>query len=302
MRRVCRHGLGATGQPADDRRPGRAHRRAAARRCAAGSPATASPGRSGCRVATVATPSRTSPPCSRCCATGTRGLALEAAVRRATAEVAAVALRLRRAPPPAPRADSPAAVEDHPAGAQPCHRGRVLCACRRAAAVRRLPERRLPPRVLRPLGGAGQDRPLGGRLRRPRAPRTAADPGSPIEIALPPEAPLNREWIVVCDAPDLPACLAAVERPGQDGVPSTQRRFEAMWSVDPRAVRHASRVAAALADALPTRAGAAPGSTYSRRSRGPRPPTCAGRPTCSTGWWATSRPRADRRRVRTTSP
>ncbi len=74
-------------------------------------------------------------------------------------------------------------------------------------------------------------------------------PGSPIEIALPPEAPLNREWIVVCDAPDFPACLAAVERPGQDGVPSTQRRFETIWSVDPRAVRHASRVAAALADA-----------------------------------------------------
>ena len=81
-------------------------------------------------------------------------------------------------------------------------------------------------------------------LAAPRAPR----PGLPIEVALPRDAPLNREWIVVCDAPDLPACLAAVERPGQEGVPDSQRRFEAVWTVDPRAVRHASRVAAALAD------------------------------------------------------
>jgi DICT domain-containing protein/predicted DNA-binding transcriptional regulator AlpA len=72
-------------------------------------------------------------------------------------------------------------------------------------------------------------------------------PGAPVEVALPHEAPLNREWIVVCDAPDLPACLAAVERPGQVTVPDARRRFEVVWTVDPRAVRHASRVAAALA-------------------------------------------------------
>ncbi|MEO5709962.1 MAG: DICT sensory domain-containing protein [Nocardioidaceae bacterium] len=77
----------------------------------------------------------------------------------------------------------------------------------------------------------------------PQPPR----PGVPIEVALPRGAPLNREWIVVCDAPDLPACLAAVERPGQDRVPDSQRRFEAVWTVDPQAVRHASRVAMALA-------------------------------------------------------
>ncbi len=73
-------------------------------------------------------------------------------------------------------------------------------------------------------------------------------PGAPVEVALPRDAPLNREWIVVCDAPDLPACMAAVERPGQDGVPDSRRRFEAVWTVDPQAVRHASRVASALAD------------------------------------------------------
>ncbi len=62
----------------------------------------------------------------------------------------------------------------------------------------------------------------------------------PVEIGLPPQAPLNREWLVVCDAPDLPVCLVAVELPG--------RRFEVLWSVDPRVVRDASRVSAALAD------------------------------------------------------
>ena len=71
--------------------------------------------------------------------------------------------------------------------------------------------------------------------------------GLPVEVALPREAPLHREWLVVCDAPDLPACMAAVERPGQEG-PDRRRLFEAVWTVDPRAVRHASRVATALAD------------------------------------------------------
>lgn len=73
-------------------------------------------------------------------------------------------------------------------------------------------------------------------------------PGTPVEVALPHQAPLNREWIVVCDAPDLPACMAALERPGQEEVADARRRFEAVWTVDPRAVRSASRVAAALAD------------------------------------------------------
>jgi DICT domain-containing protein len=81
-------------------------------------------------------------------------------------------------------------------------------------------------------------------LPNPAAPR----PAMPIEVAIPHEAPLNREWIVVCDAPDLPACLAAVERPGQPQDRDSRRRFEAVWTVDPSAVRHASRMAAALAD------------------------------------------------------
>ncbi len=73
-------------------------------------------------------------------------------------------------------------------------------------------------------------------------------PSSLVEVSLPHEAPLNREWIVICDAPDLSACLAAVERSGQESLPDAQRRYEAVWTVDPQAVRHASRVGAALAD------------------------------------------------------
>lgn len=68
----------------------------------------------------------------------------------------------------------------------------------------------------------------------------ALDGTRPVEVALPAQAPLNREWLVVCDAHDLPACLAAVELPG--------RRFEVLWSVDPRVVRDASLVSATLAD------------------------------------------------------
>lgn len=72
--------------------------------------------------------------------------------------------------------------------------------------------------------------------------------GRPVEVALPQDAPLNREWVVVCDAPDLQACLAAVERPGQEAVPDAHRCFDAVWSVDPRVVRDASRAAVDLAD------------------------------------------------------
>ena len=74
------------------------------------------------------------------------------------------------------------------------------------------------------------------------------EPGELVEVALPRDAQLNREWLVICDSPDLPAFLTAVERPGQDASSSADRRFEALWSVDPVVVRDASRVAAALAD------------------------------------------------------
>jgi DICT domain-containing protein len=76
-----------------------------------------------------------------------------------------------------------------------------------------------------------------------------AHAGRPIEVAVPSDAPISREWAIVCDARDFPACLVAVERPGQPAEPDARRRFDAVWTVDPAVVRTASRVAAGLADA-----------------------------------------------------
>ena len=76
---------------------------------------------------------------------------------------------------------------------------------------------------------------------------TAADAAGPVRAPLADDAPLRREWAVVCDAPDTTACLSAWELPGQADVPDRQRVFEAVWTVDPVAVRDAARVAAAVA-------------------------------------------------------
>lgn len=93
-------------------------------------------------------------------------------------------------------------------------------------------------------------------------------PGTrPLHVTIPPDSPLLREWFLVCDAPDHPACVAAWEIPGQAGVPDARRRFEVLWSVDPQAVRDAARVCAALAESL------APGTVFvtSRLSDVPPP-------------------------------
>ena len=51
-----------------------------------------------------------------------------------------------------------------------------------------------------------------------------------ILVHLPDRAPMRREWVVVCDAPDYPAMLTAWELPGQSTVPDRQRLFEAIWT------------------------------------------------------------------------
>jgi DNA-binding transcriptional MerR regulator len=75
----------------------------------------------------------------------------------------------------------------------------------------------------------------------------ADDVAGPIRATLDVGAPMRREWAVVCDALDSTACLSAWELPGQSEVPDRQRLFEAVWTVDPVAVRDAARVAAAVA-------------------------------------------------------
>lgn len=66
----------------------------------------------------------------------------------------------------------------------------------------------------------------------------------PTEVPIPPDDPLIREWAVVCDAPELPACLIGWERPGSASV---ARRFEAVWTVEPDVVRETARMIARLA-------------------------------------------------------
>ena len=77
------------------------------------------------------------------------------------------------------------------------------------------------------------------RLRVPR--------GRPAEVPVPREHPLNREWTIVCEGEDFALCLTGWESPESAGTPDEWRRFEAIWSVEPDAVREASRICAAIA-------------------------------------------------------
>jgi MerR family transcriptional regulator, light-induced transcriptional regulator len=73
---------------------------------------------------------------------------------------------------------------------------------------------------------------------------------SPLTVRIPADAPLRREWFLVCVAPDYPAFISGWEFPGQVGVPETRRRFEVLWSVDPPVVRDAALICAQIASAL----------------------------------------------------
>ena len=75
-----------------------------------------------------------------------------------------------------------------------------------------------------------------------------ADPaGGPVEVALPADAPLRREWGVVCLGRDAAALLIGWERPEGDG---GERRFEALWSVVPEIVAYGARSVLAGARSL----------------------------------------------------
>ena len=77
--------------------------------------------------------------------------------------------------------------------------------------------------------------------------RVPAD-GAPAELPIDRSDPLGREWSLICDAPGYAAFLAAWERPGQDDVADVERRFETVWSVEPRLVREAARIAAGFVE------------------------------------------------------
>lgn len=79
--------------------------------------------------------------------------------------------------------------------------------------------------------------------------RARRAPGPLAEIPVPDSSPMRREWALICDAPDHPACLAGWEQPGQEQRRDRDRIFEALWSVDPQVVRSAARIGAGLAAA-----------------------------------------------------
>lgn len=77
-------------------------------------------------------------------------------------------------------------------------------------------------------------------------PASTAPGDGPVEIVLPADTPLLREWALICQAPDATACLAGWElAPGS--VPGGGRRFEAVWSLAPAVTATAARAALAYA-------------------------------------------------------
>ena len=79
---------------------------------------------------------------------------------------------------------------------------------------------------------------------------TDSGKGKPIEVPIGANDALGNEWIVIVDSPGYSACLLAWEQPGENGrggPRDSQRRFESLWTVDPKIVRRAAEVAAKLA-------------------------------------------------------
>jgi len=75
--------------------------------------------------------------------------------------------------------------------------------------------------------------------------------GAPIEVPISAGDSVANEWAVVVDAPGFAACLLAWEHPRSEvedeGTQDLDRRFEAIWTLDPRVVRRAALVGCAVA-------------------------------------------------------
>ena len=83
--------------------------------------------------------------------------------------------------------------------------------------------------------------------------------GGPVEIPISSEDALGNEWAVVVDSPGYCACLLAWEQLGvtePDEDPDLDRRFEAIWTLDPIATRRASQAAARLVSRCDPKLGA----------------------------------------------
>jgi MerR family transcriptional regulator, light-induced transcriptional regulator len=79
--------------------------------------------------------------------------------------------------------------------------------------------------------------------------RLSAPRDAPLEVPVPRDHPLNREWALVCEGQDFALCLTGWEPPENGDPPVGMRRFEALWSVEPEVVREASRICCGIAAA-----------------------------------------------------
>ena len=76
---------------------------------------------------------------------------------------------------------------------------------------------------------------------------------APVEVPIAEGDALANEWAVIVDAPGYAACLLAWEQPGAiepEDPDDGDRRFETIWTIDPRATRRAAQAAARLAGAV----------------------------------------------------
>jgi MerR family transcriptional regulator, light-induced transcriptional regulator len=74
--------------------------------------------------------------------------------------------------------------------------------------------------------------------------------GEPVRLPIAADDALGNEWAVIVDAPGFAASLVAWEQPGTGGGAERERRFEAIWTLDPEAARRACRTAARMAAAI----------------------------------------------------
>jgi DICT domain-containing protein len=86
-------------------------------------------------------------------------------------------------------------------------------------------------------------------------PAPAGGEGEPLCVPIRPEDSLGNEWAVIVDAPGYATCLLAWETPESQRdshKAESERRFEAMWTLDPPTVRRAALAGAAIArDSVP---------------------------------------------------
>ena len=211
-------------------------------------------------AATAATPSDDVEALRRVQAYRHRGLSVPAAIERARESGAA-------------RADRPSIYAAVAVGSGTTLRPQVLRKSTLIALSRAIEHEALAHAAAPVLVGAFQHEPLlprrraratGGSRARPTPPsssptsrRSASRAAARSRSRSTPRDALGNEWAVIIDAPGYAACLlglgAARASPSRASADDRDRRFEAIWTLDPRATRRAAQVGARARRRAPTR-------------------------------------------------